>query len=163
MLILSRYEGESIYIGDDIQITVFETKNGQVFLGIDAPKEIPVHRAEIYYRNKHLSRKVEAHQTERSTTSARPSNTGNGNEWRQNASANNDHSVSDDGQNDVNGNVRPGYDSDGNQRSDHNGEDKSNGRRGHTTRVNFRSSRRYPPRVSSRNPNEAYSQKMGVK
>ena len=157
MLILSRYEGESIYIGDDIQITVFETKNGQVFLGIDAPKEIPVHRAEIYYRNKHLSRKAGAHQTEQSGNGARSSNSGN--EWRQNSRPSSDHSRSEGQPTEVNGNVRSGYEANGNQNSD----DKGFGGRGHTTRVNFRSSRRYPPRVSSRNPNEAYSPKMDVK
>jgi carbon storage regulator len=51
MLILSRRPNESIRIGDDIAITVFEIKTNQVRLGISAPSEIPVHREEVYMRN----------------------------------------------------------------------------------------------------------------
>jgi len=50
MLILTRRIGETLMIGDDVSITVLDIKGGQVRLGIDAPKEVAVHREEIYYR-----------------------------------------------------------------------------------------------------------------
>ena len=50
MLILTRSQGETIYIGDDIRITVLGTNGGQVRLGIDAPQNVEVHREEIYQR-----------------------------------------------------------------------------------------------------------------
>lgn len=52
MLVLNRNIGESIHIGDDIRITVLGTNGNQTRIGINAPREIPVHREEIYYRNK---------------------------------------------------------------------------------------------------------------
>ncbi len=48
MLVLTRKPGESIRIGDDISIVVIEIQRGQVKVAIDAPREIPVHREEIY-------------------------------------------------------------------------------------------------------------------
>ena len=48
MLVLTRKPGESIRIGDDISIVVIEIQRGQVKLAIDAPRDIPVHREEIY-------------------------------------------------------------------------------------------------------------------
>ena len=48
MLVLSRKKDESIVINDDISIVVLEIKGDKVRLGIEAPKEIPVHRREIY-------------------------------------------------------------------------------------------------------------------
>lgn len=53
MLILTRRIGESVYIGDDVRLTVLGVRDSQVRIGINAPKEIPVHREEIYYRIKH--------------------------------------------------------------------------------------------------------------
>ena len=50
MLILTRRVGESIVIGDDISISVLGVKGSQVRLGIDAPKDVSVHREEIYQR-----------------------------------------------------------------------------------------------------------------
>ena len=50
MLVLSRNRGESIIIDDDIHIKVIDTRGGQVRIGIDAPKNISVHREEIYQR-----------------------------------------------------------------------------------------------------------------
>ena len=48
MLILTRKVGQSIMIGNDVTITVLSNKNGQVRVGIDAPKSVEVHREEIY-------------------------------------------------------------------------------------------------------------------
>ena len=48
MLVLSRQKDESIMIGDDVKITVVDVRGDKVRLGISAPKEIPVHRIEIY-------------------------------------------------------------------------------------------------------------------
>jgi carbon storage regulator len=49
MLVLSRNVGDSIRIGDDIKITILEN-DGQVRVGIDAPREVKVHREEVYQR-----------------------------------------------------------------------------------------------------------------
>ncbi|PRK31738.1 Carbon storage regulator, partial [Haemophilus influenzae] len=48
MLILTRKVGESVLIGDDISITVLSVRGNQVKLGVEAPKEVSVHREEIY-------------------------------------------------------------------------------------------------------------------
>jgi carbon storage regulator len=48
MLVLSRKKNESIVIDDNIVITVVEVRGDKVRLGIQAPKEIPVHRSEVY-------------------------------------------------------------------------------------------------------------------
>jgi carbon storage regulator len=50
MLILTRRVGESVVIGDEVTITVLAIKSGQVRLGVKAPREVAVHREEIYDR-----------------------------------------------------------------------------------------------------------------
>lgn len=48
MLVLSRKENETVMIGDDITLVVVEIRGDKVRLGIQAPKDVPVHRQEIY-------------------------------------------------------------------------------------------------------------------
>jgi carbon storage regulator len=59
MLVLSRQRDESIIIGDNIVITVVDVRGDKVRLGIDAPREVSVHRREIYEaiqrENKHAA------------------------------------------------------------------------------------------------------------
>ena len=50
MLVLSRRTDESMFIGDDIKITVLDIRGGQVRLGITAPESVKVHREEVYQR-----------------------------------------------------------------------------------------------------------------
>ena len=48
MLVLSRQKDESIVIGDDVEITIVDVRGDKVRLGITAPKNISVHRREVY-------------------------------------------------------------------------------------------------------------------
>lgn len=50
MLILTRRVGESLMVGDDVTITVLGVKGNQVRIGVNAPKDVSVHREEIYQR-----------------------------------------------------------------------------------------------------------------
>ncbi|WP_176517230.1 carbon storage regulator CsrA [Pseudomonas faucium] len=52
MLVIGREVGEVITIGDDIQIKVVETRDGMVRFGVSAPRNVSVHRAEVYKRIK---------------------------------------------------------------------------------------------------------------
>ena len=50
MLILTRRVGESLMIGDDVNVTVLGIEGNQVRIGVNAPKDVAVHREEIYQR-----------------------------------------------------------------------------------------------------------------
>jgi carbon storage regulator len=52
MLILTRRVGETVVIGNDVTVTVLGVKGNQVRLGVNAPREVAVHREEIYERIK---------------------------------------------------------------------------------------------------------------
>ena len=60
MLALSRKEGESIVIGNNIEITILEVKGDQVKLGIAAPKSIPIYRKESYTHIQEANRETVA-------------------------------------------------------------------------------------------------------
>jgi carbon storage regulator len=73
MLVLSRKKNESIVINDDITIVVVEIRGDKVRLGVEAPKEVPVHRNEVYEairRNQQQHQAVQEPTVEPDTTSA---------------------------------------------------------------------------------------------
>ena len=59
MLVLSRKPNESIVIRDDIVITIIEIRGDKVRLGFDAPKDVPIHRQEVYEAIKRENEQVE--------------------------------------------------------------------------------------------------------
>jgi carbon storage regulator len=73
MLVLSRKKNESIVINNDITIVVVEIRGDKVRLGVEAPKEVPVHRREVYEAIK----RNELAQREASAKEATPSETAN--------------------------------------------------------------------------------------
>ena len=68
MLVLSRKKNESIIIRDDIVVMVVEVQGDKVRLGIEAPRDVPVHRREVYEKIKESERLDQARQ-EDSTSS----------------------------------------------------------------------------------------------
>lgn len=73
MLVLSRKKNESIVINDDITIVVVEIRGDKVRLGVEAPKEVPVHRNEVYEairRNQEQASKGTAEASEADTAGA---------------------------------------------------------------------------------------------
>lgn len=63
MLILTRRINETLNIGDDVQVTVLGIKGNQVRIGINAPRDVPVHREEIYQRIKREERGENANES----------------------------------------------------------------------------------------------------
>ncbi len=65
MLILTRRAGETLMIGDDVSITVLGVKGNQVRIGVNAPKDVSVHREEIYQRiQREKTQQVESHSSD---------------------------------------------------------------------------------------------------
>lgn len=62
MLVLTRRAGESVVVGDDIVITILETRGDVVRVGIDAPRSVQVHREEVYRELQETNRAAAASQ-----------------------------------------------------------------------------------------------------
>ena len=75
MLILTRRVGEAVMIGNDVTVTVLGVKGNQVRIGINAPKDVAVHREEIFERIKH----EHEHKHDAAAAPAEHSGAGNGN------------------------------------------------------------------------------------
>ena len=75
MLVLTRKPGESIVIGQNIVITVIEIKGGQVRIGIDAPRDIQVHREEVFeqVRQENLAAVASLEEARKAVEAQRPS------------------------------------------------------------------------------------------
>ena len=74
MLILTRRIGESLMIGDNINVTVLGIRGNQVRIGVNAPKDVAVHREEIYEKIQHEKRGHEAPATGTPPEEAPPEN-----------------------------------------------------------------------------------------
>ena len=70
MLVLSRRVGESVMIGDDVVLTVVEVRGDIVRLGIDAPRDVKVHREEVYREVEAANRAAAADPSELSAAAA---------------------------------------------------------------------------------------------
>lgn len=64
MLILTRRVGETVMIGNDITVTILGVKGNQVRVGVNAPREVAVHREEIYERIKREEQAIRAGKTQ---------------------------------------------------------------------------------------------------
>ena len=71
MLVLSRKKDESIIINDHIRVTVVEIRGDKVRLGIDAPKDVTVHRREVYEA---IQNQLKAHEDQGSSPVGSPEN-----------------------------------------------------------------------------------------
>ncbi len=74
MLVLSRQRDESIMIGDNVEITIVDIRGDKVRLGITAPREIPVHRREIYDAIQREKKEKEKQEKPQQTTENEPEN-----------------------------------------------------------------------------------------
>ena len=63
MLALSRKKGEALIINNNIEVTILEVKGDQIKLGINAPREIPVYRKEVYEQIQQANKEAMAEQT----------------------------------------------------------------------------------------------------
>lgn len=76
MLVLSRKKNESIVINNDITIVVVEIRGDKVRLGVEAPKEIPVHRREVYDAIRRNDAAAQQTRTATDSSAAEPTSTG---------------------------------------------------------------------------------------
>lgn len=74
MLVLSRQRDESIMIGDNVEITIVDIRGDKVRLGITAPREIPVHRREIFDAIQREKKEKEKLEQPQQTTENEPEN-----------------------------------------------------------------------------------------